>query len=100
MKILAIEKEIPGIKDEDYAPYLKAEAAKVWELFQNGIIREFYFTNDEAHFAVLILECSGALEAEKILNSLPLVEHKLISFDLKELIPYSGFSRLFEKNPN
>jgi hypothetical protein len=100
MKILAIEKEIPGIKDEDYAPYLKAEARKVWELFQEGIIREFYFTNDESHFAVLILECPGAPAAEKVLKSLPLVMHNLISFDVKELIPYSGFSRLFEKNPN
>lgn len=100
MKILAVEKEIPGIKDEDYVLYLKAEARRVWQLFQEGIIREFYFTNDESHFAVLILECSGAADAEKILSSLPLVEHRLISFDVKELIPYSGFSRLFEKNPN
>ncbi|MGE5845473.1 MAG: superoxide dismutase [Ignavibacteria bacterium] len=100
MKILAIEKEVPGIKDEDYTPFLKSEARKVWELFQRGIIREFYFTNDISHFAVLILECNGAAEAEDILKTLPLVEHNLISFDLKELIPYSGFSRLFEKNPN
>jgi hypothetical protein len=100
MKILAVEKDVPGIKDEDYAPFLKQEAGKVWELFQRGIIREFYFTNDASHFAVLILECSGSAEAQEILSTLPLVEHKLISFDVKELIPYSGFSRLFEKNPN
>jgi hypothetical protein len=68
MKILAIEKEVPGIKDEDYAPFLKSEARKVWELFQKGIIREFYFTNDISHFAVLILECNDASEAEVILK--------------------------------
>ena len=100
MKVLAIEKDLPGIKDEDYTPYLKAEAYKVWELFQKGIIREFYFTNDASHYAVLILECSGETEAQEIIKTLPLVEHNLISFDVKELIPYSGFARLFEKNPN
>ncbi len=26
MKILAIEKEVPGVKEEQYAPHLQAEA--------------------------------------------------------------------------
>jgi hypothetical protein len=89
MKILAIEKEITGVREEEYKPHLKA-----WELYQQGIIRELCFTAKD-HSAVLILECIDATEADKYLNSLPLVKEGLIKFDILPLIPYSGFARLF-----
>ena len=95
MKILCIEKEAPGVKDEDYKPHLKAEALKAWQLYQEGIIRELYFTQND-HSAVLILECKNADEADKVLNTLPLVKEGLIKFNIMPLIPYSGFARLFE----
>jgi hypothetical protein len=94
MKILAIEKEVPGIKDEDYKPHLKPEALKAWELYQQGIIRELYFTKTD-NFAVLILECKDADEANEYLNALPLVKQGLIKFEVIPLVPYSGFARLF-----
>jgi len=94
MKILAIEKEVPGIKEAAYKPFLKHEALKVWELYQQGIIRELYFTEND-HSAVLILECKNADEAKKNLNKLPLVKEGLIKFDVLPLIPYPGFARLF-----
>lgn len=96
MKILAIEKEIPGIKEDDYKPHLKPEALKAWELYQQGIIRELYFTEND-HSAVLILECKDADETNKYLNTLPLVKEGLIKFDVFPLIPYPGFERLFNK---
>lgn len=95
MKILAIEKEITGVREEEYKPHLKAEALKAWELYQQGIIRELCFTAKD-HSAVLILECIDATEADKYLNSLPLVKEGLIKFDILPLIPYSGFARLFK----
>jgi hypothetical protein len=94
MKILAIEKEVSGVKEEDYKPFLKSEALKVWELYQQGIIRELYFTQTD-NSAVLILECKDADEANKHLDTLPLVKEGLIKFDVLPLIPYSGFERLF-----
>jgi len=98
LKILAIEKELPGVTPDKYTPeILKAEAKKVWLLQQSGIIRECYFHKDE-HIAVLILECNNEEEANNHLNTLPLVENKLIRFDLLPLIPYDGFSRLFSEN--
>jgi hypothetical protein len=93
MKILAIEKEIPGAKEEQYTPHLKTEALKVWELYQAEKLREFYFSKDNS--AVLILECSDEKEASEILGSLPLVKEGLIAFDIMPLLPYPGFSRLF-----
>ena len=97
MIILAIEKETPGIKPEQFAQYLKLEAIKVWDLYQDGLIRELYFRQDHSE-TVLIMEGSSTEEARRALESLPLVQAGLISFDLIPLIPYSGFSRLFIEN--
>jgi hypothetical protein len=92
MKILAIEKENKGITSTDFTPYLKDESLKVLELFEKGIIREIYF--DQFHCAIIILECNDLLEAEAELDKLPLVINGLIKFEIHELKPYSGFSRL------
>jgi muconolactone delta-isomerase len=94
MKILALEHEIPGMTAEQFHPHLRAEAARVWELYQAGVLREIYFSQDE-HTAVLILECSDAAEAHQVLNTLPLVKEELISFQVIPLMPYSGLARLF-----
>lgn len=94
MKILAMEKEVPGVTGEEFKPHLKAEAARAWELYQTGVFRELYFRADR-HEAVLILECTDVDEAYEVLNTLPLVKEGLITFDVIPLVPYPGFSRLF-----
>jgi hypothetical protein len=94
MKILAIEKEIPGVTEEEFGPHLEAEAAKVWELYQADMFRELYFRKDWPS-AVLVLECADVEEANEVLNTLPLVKEGLIAFDIIPLVPYPGFSRLF-----
>ena len=81
MKILALEKETPGVKPELFLEHLKPEAKKIWELYQEGIIREFYFREDLTE-AVLILEATGAEEANRVLGSLPLVRAGLITFEV------------------
>lgn len=94
MKIIALEIELPGSTAEQFEPHLKAEAARVWELYQAGLLREIYFRQDRAE-AVLVLECAGVESAEEILGTLPLVQQGLITFDLIPLRPYPGFARLF-----
>ena len=96
MKILAMEIEVAGVRPEQFTPHLKPEARRVWELYQNGTIRELYFRADRSE-AVLILECADLNEARQILASLPLVQAGLITFDVIPLIPYPGFARLFEE---
>jgi muconolactone delta-isomerase len=96
VKILALERERPGASAADFAPHLKAEAARVWELTQEGIVRERYFHAEE-HTAVLILECVDLDEARATLDSLPLMKAGLIEFELIPLAPYTGFARLFVK---
>jgi muconolactone delta-isomerase len=94
MKILALEREISGTQPGALAPDLKAEALRVWRLYQEGVIRELYFRQDR-HEAVLILECADTAEARQVLDSLPLVKSSCIAFDVIPLIPYPGFERLF-----
>jgi hypothetical protein len=98
MKFLALEKETPGAKNDQFKPHLRAEALRVWELHQAGLIRELYFRTDE-HTAVLVLECADLVEARRTLDSLPLVQAGLIRFEVMPLAPYSGFARLFAKTP-
>ena len=98
MKIMALEKEVPGVMEDQYLPHLKAEAGRVWELYQAGVLREIYFRQEDQS-AVLILECAGREGAREILGTLPLVRAKLIDFDIFTLTPYPGFARLFEGKP-
>ena len=95
MKILAIEKDIQSMESKDKQSLLKDEALTVWNLYQDGIIREIYFRADQSN-AVLVLECETIMEAEETLSKLPLVKNSVIKFDLIPLKPYSGFSRLFQ----
>jgi muconolactone delta-isomerase len=95
MKILALEKEVSGIADDQFtSPLLKEEAMRAWALHQTGIFREIYFRQDRNE-AVLILECKDVEEAQSVLATLPLVKAGLIAFEIIPLIPYNGFSRLF-----
>ena len=94
MKLLAIERDLPAVAAENFAPHLAAEASRVWELYKAGIIRELYFRADR-HEAVLVLECADVEEAQQMLGTLPLVRENLIAFELIPLAPYPGFARLF-----
>jgi hypothetical protein len=96
MKILALEVETENASPEQFEPHLQAEARRAWELHQSDILRELYFRADRSS-AVLILECANTLEAEQVLETLPLVQAGLIRFDLIPLVPYPGFGRLFEE---
>jgi muconolactone delta-isomerase len=98
MKILAMEKETPGVPAGAFQPLLQAEAERAWALYQEGLIRELYFRSDR-HEAVLMLECDNLGAAAQALNSLPLVQAGLITFDLIPLEPYTGFARLFARSP-
>ena len=97
MKILAIEKEVPGVTEAQFTEaILHAEAAKAWDLYQSGVLREMYFSA-EKHEAILMLEAGNAEEARSQLARLPLVRAGLIDFEIIPLVPYPGFGRLFTR---
>jgi len=94
VKILAFEREVAGAPAGAFASHSRAEAERVWELHQAGVVRELYFRDDRDE-AVLVLECGGIDEARAALASLPLVRAGLIDFELVPLRAYPGFARLF-----
>ncbi len=96
MRILAIERPAEGLSGKPTAGDLRDEAARAWELLQQGSLREIYLTDRHSR-AVILLECANAAAAEALLETLPLVERGFITFDVMELEPYSGFGRLFAK---
>jgi muconolactone delta-isomerase len=96
MKFLALEKEIPGVDADNLLPLLREEAARAWELYQSGLIRELYFRADRSQ-AVLMLECHDLAQAQEMLDSLPLVREGRIAFEIIPLVPYPGFARLFSR---
>ena len=92
MKILAIEKEMPGADWSKSENILCNEALHVKKLMEQGIIKEIFF-NDE-NCAVIILESKSIEDAKVVLSNLPLVQASLIDFDLMELRRYTGFDRI------
>jgi len=97
MKILALETEVSDVRDDQFTLELLAEEAqRAWELYQEGTIRELFFSQEQ-YEAVLILECGDSAEAQRVIDSLPLVKAGLIGFKIVPLVPYDGFARLFSK---
>lgn len=94
MKILALERELPGAAEDRFRRLGREEARAVWDLQQAGVIREAYFRADRDE-AVLVLECATTAEAQQVLGRLPYVREGLIFFDLIPLRAYPGFARLF-----
>ena len=91
MKILAIEKEVPGVDLRSVSKTLLAkEALGVYNMYLSEQLREHYF--NEENCAILLLECDS--KAQELLEQLPLVTKNLISFELMELHPYTGYDRI------
>lgn len=95
MKLLAIEKELTQVNWDEQSEVLNNEAYRVYQLFQEGVIREIYFNENEN--AVIVLESKSKDEANDVLGTLPLVAAGMIGFELMELHPYTGFSRIIYK---
>lgn len=94
MKILAVEKEIQAVDWNNETQSLIEEAKSAYKLMLSGNLREIYFTENKN--AVLILECDDKVVAKELLDTLPLVKKGLIEFEIMELHPYTGFSRLMD----
>ena len=94
MKFLALEKETANADWSGSETVLKKEAEHVLSLYYDGILREIYF--DENRCAVLMLECIDKQTALAVLEDFPLVRAGLITFELIELLPYTGIKRLIE----
>jgi hypothetical protein len=94
MKILVMPKPIEGVSREQMLPHAPAEIQAVWELYKQGIVREFYTRANEAGRVVLVLESANEEAAREALTSLPFVQLHLIDFDFIPLGPFYGLENL------
>jgi hypothetical protein len=98
MKILVMPKLIEGVAREELLKHAPAEIQAVWELYKQGIVREFYARANEAGRVVLMLESASEEAARDALTTLPFVELHLIDFDMIPLAPFVGLERLFQSD--
>jgi hypothetical protein len=95
MKILAFEYKLPGVTAESFSQYANAEILRIWELYQEGVIRELDLRADRNE-VVLTLECESVESARQALKTLPSGKEGLIYFELIPLKTYTGFERLLQ----
>ncbi len=94
MKILVLPKPIEGVSREEMLRHASAEIQAVWQLYKQGIVREFYTRANEAGRVVLVLESASEEEARETLSVLPFVQLHLIDFDFIPLAPFFGLENL------
>ena len=96
MKILVMPKPIEGVSREELLQHSAEEIQAVWQLYAQGICREFYTRANEGGRVVLMFESESVEAAKEALATLPFVKLHLIDFDLIPLAPFSGLARLFQ----
>ena len=94
MKILVLPKPIEGVSREELLSHAAAEIQAVWELYKQGVVREFYNRANETGRVVLLLESTSVEAARDALATLPFAQLHLIDFDLIPLAPFYGLEQL------
>lgn len=87
MKILALDRPLPGATMEKVGLHLHDEIRHTWAANKTGVLRDIYFRQDRPGVAIF-LECASVSEAEGLLADLPLAKAGLIEF---EVIPLGAF---------
>ncbi len=70
MKILVLPKPREGVPLEALLPHAAAEIQGVWELYAQGICREFYERAGQPGRVVLMFECASVEAAKEALHHL------------------------------
>jgi hypothetical protein len=96
MKILVLPKPRADVPRVALLPHADDEIRAVWQLYAQGIVREFYTRANEPGRVVMMLESPSVEAAEEALSSLPFAQLHLIDFDVIPLAPFDGLARLFQ----
>ena len=95
MKILVLAERHGDTSVDQMRPLFKAEVEAVWDLYTQGVVREFYTRGDQGGPAILTVECDTVEAAKKALAGLPLVEKSMIDLDFVPLAPFNGLHHLW-----
>ncbi len=99
MLILAISDRRDAYDPSRIGELQAAEAKKVWELYLEGHIKQFWFDADRTPDpkGILLIEADSREAArELVTNKLPLVEEGFIDFDLYVLGAYPALPLAFK----
>ena len=96
MQILAIDKISQGVTAATLEPYLPQELAANINLYLQEKIRTFYFRKDRPG-VVFIMECQSLQEAKETLATLPMVQEKLLDFDVIPIGALAPLGRLLKQ---
>ncbi len=94
MKILVMSKPIEGVSREEMLRHAPAEIQAVWELYKQGVVREFYTRASEPNRVVLVFESPSEEAAREAIAILPFAQLHLIDFDVIPLAPFFGLEQL------
>src|SRR5438067_12368373 len=93
MKILVLPKPIEGVSREELLQHAAAEIQAVWELYAQGICREFYTRANEPGRVVLMFESASVEAAKEALATLTLAHLHQIECDLSPVYPCTRLQR-------
>ena len=94
MRILAIDRPLPGATPDKYQPHLLNEVRHSWQGYKRGVVRDIYFRQDRPGVAIF-LECASLEDAKKALADFPLVKAGLLEFEAIPLGPFTNWEMLF-----
>jgi hypothetical protein len=100
MKILVMPKPTEGISREEMLRHAPAEIRALWELYKQGIVREFYTRVNEPGGVVLVFESASEEEALEAIATMPFAQLHLIDFDVIPLAPFFGLENLWPLGNN
>ena len=80
-----------SFSDAQFTELLGPEAARVRELYGDGVIRAAYSRQDVPG-AILLVEAADLAEAEEIVSTLPLVEKGMLETTIVHVRGYRGFA--------
>lgn len=94
MKILCLDRPLPGATVEKYQPHLLEEIRHAWQAYRKDIFREVYFRQDRPGVAIIV-ECASVEEAKEVFADFPLVKAGLIEIEAIPLGPFLSWEFLF-----
>ena len=94
MKLLCLDIPQPGATMEQYMPHLQAEVRHGWQVYKNGLVRDFYFRQDRPGVALMV-EADSVEAAKAALMEFPLAKAGLIGWDVIPLGPFLNWELLF-----
>ncbi|WP_413993369.1 hypothetical protein ACMDCR_15530 [Labrys okinawensis] len=94
MKVFAIASIPAGVTTPDVRKHLPSEVPATLKLYLDGKIEQFWFRENAG--PIFLLNVSSVDEAKSILNTLPLVEEKLMSYEYLPVTPLSPLGLLIQ----